>query len=96
MSPTKTEAEQKLEALEFIAPIVEAQMRFDQAITNRVIADGWNEAALWAERFDRLFRHIAKTNDSIRVSDVLEEHWQPRIHETIDHCRRMAGEPQAA
>lgn len=87
----KTEAEQKVEALEFIAPIIEAQMRFDQSITNRLMSDAWEAAERWATRFRDLIEAVDQENDSIRVLRVLDRHYQPDMDRQIDHYRSMRG-----
>ena len=88
---TKTEAEQNIEALEFIAPIVEAQRRFDQGITNNLLDSAWESAEIWATRFRSLMNAVIKTNDSLRVADVLDQHWCPDIDRQIAHYRQMRG-----
>lgn len=86
-----TEAEEKLAALEFMGPILEAQIKFDQSITNSLLEQAWEAAEEWATRFEALFYAVEKANDSIRVGRILDAHWPGRMRETIDHYRRMRG-----
>lgn len=89
-----TEAEQKVLAMEMIAPIVEAQMRFDQNITNDLMSKAWGAAATWATRFQSLISAIEKQNDSLRVAHVLDAHWQPDMKRQIEHYKHMSGETE--
>jgi hypothetical protein len=86
-----TTAEEKVAAMEFIAPILEAQMRFDQAIQNQLTDAAWEAAETWAERFRALFEAVELVNRDIPVGRVLDHHWSPDIDRQISHYRRMRG-----
>lgn len=87
----KSEAEQKVEAMEFMAPIIEAQMRFDQQITNQLQVSAWEDAEKWATRFRDLIERIEAVNDSVKVARIIDAHWVPDIDRTISHYKTMQG-----
>lgn len=88
---TKSDAEKKVKAMEFIAPIIGAQMKFDQAITNRLMSDAWGAAEHWATLFRDLVYAVEKANDSVRVMHVLDAYYQPDVNRRIEHYRSMSG-----
>lgn len=84
-----TDAEVKLAAFEFMAPILEAQMRFDQGITNRLMSTAWEEAEKYATRLRDVLKSVDRVNDSIKVAGILDQFWEPDIDRRIEHFRDM-------
>ena len=91
---TASDAEQKLAALEFMGPIIQAQVAFDQAMSNQLQERAWEDARKWAQAYADLVARIEAVNDSLKVDRAL---WQGpdwgEAERAIEHYNRMLGEP---
>lgn len=73
---------------EVIGNVLEGMIKFDQDLTNNLMAQAWQAAEEWATRYDELIRAVEKVNDSIRVDRIISRGYWSAGSEA-DHYREM-------